>query len=38
SINTDPVAAGRFEIPADWTKEAPKTTRTTDDEYTCPKT
>ncbi len=37
TINTDDIPAVRFDIPADWTKEAPKPTKGGDDEFTCPK-
>jgi len=37
SINTDAIPAARFEIPPDWTKEAPKAAKGGDDEFTCPK-
>jgi hypothetical protein len=37
SISTDPIPAERFEIPAGWTKEAPKQARSDNDEFTCPK-
>jgi hypothetical protein len=30
------IPAGRFEVPADWTKETPKATKG-DEDYTCPK-
>ena len=36
-IDTDAIPAARFEIPPDWTKEAPKTAKGGDDEFTCPK-
>ena len=38
AIDTDPVPAGRFEIPTDWTKEVPKPTKSGDEDFTCPKT
>lgn len=38
AIDTDPVPAGRFDIPADWTKEEPKSTKNGDEDFTCPKT
>jgi hypothetical protein len=37
SINTDAIPAARFDIPPDWTKEAPKAAKGGDDEFTCPK-
>jgi hypothetical protein len=37
SINTDAIPAARFDIPPDWTKEAPKSAKGGDDEFTCPK-
>jgi hypothetical protein len=37
SINTDAIPAARFDIPPDWTKEAPKPAKGGDDEFTCPK-
>ncbi len=36
-IDTDAIPAARFEIPPDWTKEAPKAAKGGDDEFTCPK-
>jgi hypothetical protein len=36
TINTDAVPAGRFDIPPEWTKEAPSPTKSVD-EYNCPK-
>ena len=38
AINTDAVAADRFEIPTDWKKELPKPSKKGDEEFTCPKT
>lgn len=38
AINTDPVAADRFEVPADWKKAVPKAAAKGNDEFTCPKT
>jgi hypothetical protein len=38
AINTDPVAADRFEVPADWKKDLPKAAAKDSEEYTCPKT
>lgn len=38
AINTDPVAADRFEVPADWKKDLPKAAMKDSEEYTCPKT
>ncbi len=37
SINTDPVPAERFEVPADWKKEEPAPVKKQDDEFSCPK-
>ena len=37
SVTADSVAPGRFDVPADWTKETPKTAKD-DEEYQCPKT
>ena len=37
SINTDAIPAARFDIPPDWTKEAPKAAKGGDEEFTCPK-
>ncbi len=37
SINTDAIPADRFDIPPDWKKDAPKTARQGDDDFTCPK-
>jgi hypothetical protein len=37
SISTDAIPANRFDVPADWTKEVPKQSKGTDDEFTCPK-
>jgi hypothetical protein len=37
SISTDAIPAARFDIPPDWTKEAPKAAKGGDDEFTCPK-
>jgi hypothetical protein len=36
AVQTDAIAAERFEIPAGWTKEVPQSSKTKD-EYTCPK-
>jgi hypothetical protein len=38
TINADPVPADRFDIPPDWKKDAPKSAKQGDDEFTCPKT
>jgi hypothetical protein len=38
SISTDAVPADRFEVPADWKKEVPKSAKQEDDDFTCPKT
>ena len=38
SISTDAIPADRFDIPADWKKDAPKTAKQGDDDFTCPKT
>jgi hypothetical protein len=38
SITSAPVAAERFDVPADWTKEAPTGEKARKDEFTCPKT
>jgi hypothetical protein len=38
SISTEAVAADRFEVPADWKKEVPKSAKQGDDDFTCPKT
>jgi hypothetical protein len=38
AMNTDTIPADRFEVPADWKKDAPKASKQTDDEFTCPKT
>jgi hypothetical protein len=38
TIDTDSVAASRFEIPTDWTKEVPKPAKSGDEDYSCPKT
>jgi hypothetical protein len=37
TINTDSVPADRFEVPADWKKDVPKTAKKGDDDFTCPK-
>jgi hypothetical protein len=37
TISADPVPADRFEIPPDWKKDAPKSAKTGDEEFTCPK-
>ncbi len=37
TINTDAVPANRFEVPADWKKVVPKTSKQGDEEFTCPK-
>jgi hypothetical protein len=37
SISTDAVPADRFEVPADWKKEVPKSAKQDDDDFTCPK-
>jgi hypothetical protein len=37
TITADPIAADRFEIPADWKKDEPKASKQRDDEFTCPK-
>ena len=37
AINTDPVAAGRYDVPPDWKKDVPKAARQGDDDFTCPK-
>jgi hypothetical protein len=37
SITADAIPAARFEIPADWKKDAPKTAKQGDDDFTCPK-
>ena len=37
TINADPVPAERFDIPPDWKKDAPKSAKQGDDEFTCPK-
>ena len=38
SISADPIPGDRFDIPADWKKDAPKTAKQGDDDFTCPKT
>ncbi len=38
NIDTAPIPASRFDIPADWTKEEPKAAKGADEEFTCPKT
>jgi len=39
TINTDPIPADRFEVPAGWTKEVPPpSNKKGDSEFTCPKT
>ena len=37
TINADPVPTERFDIPPDWKKDAPKSAKQGDDEFTCPK-
>jgi len=37
TVNTDAIPADRFNVPPDWTKEELKSTKTGDDEFTCPK-
>jgi hypothetical protein len=37
AINTDTVAADRFDVPPDWKKVVPKPSKQGDDEFTCPK-
>jgi hypothetical protein len=37
SMNTDAIPADRFDIPAGWTKEVPKATKSGNDDFTCPK-
>jgi hypothetical protein len=37
TINADPVPADRFDVPPDWKKDAPKSAKQGDDEFTCPK-
>jgi hypothetical protein len=37
TINTEAVAADRFEVPPDWKKVVPKTAKQGDEEFTCPK-
>jgi hypothetical protein len=38
AIKTDAVPAQTFEVPADWTKEAPRQTKTSKDDFECPRT
>jgi hypothetical protein len=38
SISTDAIPADRFDVPAGWTKEVPKTVKAGNDDFTCPKT
>ena len=38
TINTSPVPADRFEVPADWKKDVPKASAKSNEEFTCPKT
>ena len=38
SINTEAIPGDRFDLPPNWTKEAPKPDKGGSDEYTCPKT
>jgi hypothetical protein len=37
AISADTIPAERFDIPTGWTKEAPKPTKSGDDDFTCPK-
>jgi len=37
TISAEPVPADRFEVPPDWKKDAPKSAKQGDDEFTCPK-
>jgi hypothetical protein len=37
TINTDAVPAERFDVPPDWKKDVPKTSKAADDDFTCPK-
>jgi hypothetical protein len=37
AINTDAVAADRFDVPPDWKKDVPKPSKQGDDDFTCPK-
>ena len=37
TISADPVPADRFEVPPDWKKDAPKSAKAADEEFTCPK-
>ena len=37
AVNTDPVPAERFDVPADWKKELPKPAKDGDDDFVCPK-
>ena len=37
TINTDAVAADRFDVPPDWKKVVPKPSKQGDDDFTCPK-
>ena len=37
TINADPVPTERFDIPPDWKKDAPKSAKQADEEFTCPK-
>ena len=37
AINTEAVPAARYDVPPDWKKDVPKTTKQGDDDFTCPK-
>jgi len=37
SISADAIPGDRFDVPADWKKDAPKTAKQGDDDFTCPK-
>jgi hypothetical protein len=37
TISADPVPAERFEVPPDWKKDAPKSAKAAEEEFTCPK-
>jgi hypothetical protein len=37
AINTDAVAADRFDVPPDWKKDIPKPAKQGNDDFTCPK-
>ncbi len=37
AINTDPIAAERFEVPPDWKKDTPNVGKVKDEDFTCPK-